>query len=448
MTVDLSTEQSWRGRFWLPGQPDREQRGVLTYDPYQGITLSLVGGFDDGRWKQLSPGAYAMREGSGQFLVIHGRVGAKPVSLLDCRVSASRSSGFFQPDEQEVRIGRTLMGVFLGDPDAEAFSELTIELENLTRWDHREDIMFHLDRDPSLPQGAKWKVAVDPVEPLTVTVDDLTIELGRRYVTPSGDVRRDGLDVSTFVASYLTIKSSQPKSITQWGESAKQFQDLLTLAMDGPCAVLSETLTPSEALRNDDKAEARDEVALYARRINVGDPGAPSVEAREAFFTLATGGVDFHTLIPRWVSVNNRFRATCDMILGLRYVTGAYLQTQLITAVAAAEAMHAAMDFDPPMPNSEFKALKRSLVGAVPDDLRQWLREKLGSNKHTLVRQLTDLAAIPDQEVMRSLVPNVDAWATATKNERNPVAHGGDISADVPLLSAITTVTTGHRQVI
>lgn len=322
MTVDLSTEQSWRGRFWLPGQPDREQRGVLTYDPYQGITLSLVGGFDDGRWKQLSPGAYAMREGSGQFLVIHGRVGAKPVSLLDCRVSASRSSGFFQPDEQEVRIGRTLMGVFLGDPDAEAFSELTIELENLTRWDHREDIMFHLDRDPSLPQGAKWKVAVDPVEPLTVTVDDLTIELGRRYVTPSGDVRRDGLDVSTFVASYLTIKSSQPKSITQWGESAKQFQDLLTLAMDGPCAVLSETLTPSEALRNDDKAEARDEVALYARRINVGDPGAPSVEAREAFFTLATGGVDFHTLIPRWVSVNNRFRATCDMILGLRYVTG------------------------------------------------------------------------------------------------------------------------------
>lgn len=106
------------------------------------------------------------------------------------------------------------------------------------------------------------------------------------------------------------------------------------------------------------------------------------------------------------------------------------------------------MDFDPPMPNSEFKALKRSLVGTVPDDLRQWLREKLGSNKHTLVRQLTDLAAIPDQEVMRSLVPNVDAWATATKNERNPVAHGGDISADVPLLSAITTVTTGHRQVI
>ena len=157
---------------------------------------------------------------------------------------------------------------------------------------------------------------------------------------------------------------------------------------------------------------------------------------------MGAKGVDFDTLIPRWISVNNRFRTACDMVLGLRYVKGGYLQTQLITAVAAAEAMHAAMGFDPPMPNSEFKALKKSLLKVVADDRQQWLREKLGSNKHTLARQLTDLAAIPDQDVMSSLVPNVEAWAEATKNERNPVAHGGGISADVQLLRAITTVTT------
>jgi hypothetical protein len=243
------------------------------------------------------------------------------------------------------------------------------------------------------------------------------------------------------VASYLTMKSSHPKSIAQWGETEKQFSDLLTFAMDRSCAVLSETLTPSEALRSNENAEARDEVTLCARHINVGDPGSPAVETREAFFTLATEGVDFHTLIPRWVSVNNRFRTACDMILGLRYVKRGYLQTQLITAVAAAEAMHAAMEFDPPMPNSEFKALKKSLLKAVEDDRKQWLREKLGSNKHSLVRQLTDLAAVPDSEVMRRLVRNVDAWARATKDERNPVAHGGNMSADVQLLSAITKVT-------
>jgi ApeA N-terminal domain 1/Apea-like HEPN len=438
----LSAEGTWRGPFWLADQPDREQRGVVTYDPDNGVNLTLVGGFDDGRWVQTGPGGFAMREGSGRFPVIHGKVGVKPVSLLDCRVTRSRSTGFgLVPDEQVVSVGRMLMGVLLDDPDAEAFSELTVELENLTRWDHRDDIMVYTKEDPKLPQGVEWKVTVNPVDSLRVTVDELTIELGRRYVRPSGNMRRSGLDSSSFVVSYLTVKSSSPKSIAQWGETEKQFQDLLTLAMDRPCAVLSETLTPSEALRKDENAEARGEVTLYARHINVGDPEAPSVETREAFFTLATEGVDFDTLIPRWVSVNNRFRTTCDMILGLRYVKRGYLQTQLIAAVAAAEAMHAAMEFDPPMPNSEFKALKKMLLEAVPADRRQWLREKLASNKQPLVTQLTDLAAIPDQEVMRRLVRNVDAWAKATKDERNPVAHGGDMSADVQLLSAITKVT-------
>ena len=205
MIDDLTVEQTWRGPFWLPGQSSREQRGVLTYDLNNGVILSSVGGFDDGRWVQAPTGGFAMREGSGRFPVIHGRMA----------------------------------------------------------------------------------------------------------------LRND--------------------------ENA-------------------------EALRNDENAEARAAVALYARHINIGDPRALSVEVREAFFTLATEGVGFHAVISRWVYVNNRFRATCDMVLGLRYVKRGYLETELITAVAAAEAMHAAMEFEPPMPNSEFKALKKTLLRAVPDD--------------------------------------------------------------------------------
>jgi hypothetical protein len=101
MTEDLTAKQTWRGPFWSAGQPERMQRGMLSYDPTSGVILSLVGGF-------------AAQRGSGRFLVIDGRVGSKPVSLLDCRISASRSSGFGgEPDEQELRVGRMLTGVFL-----------------------------------------------------------------------------------------------------------------------------------------------------------------------------------------------------------------------------------------------------------------------------------------------------------------------------------------------
>jgi hypothetical protein len=38
---------------------------------------------------------------------------------------------------------------------------------------------------------------------------------------------------------------------------------------------------------------------------------------------------------------------------------------------------------------------------------------------------------------MAALLPNPDAWAQATKNERDPVAHGGKkMSGDVRLLNA------------
>jgi hypothetical protein len=440
MTDNLAVEQTWRGPFWLPDEADSEQRGVLTYDPDRGVTLSLVGGFAEYRQVESSGANQQIHERRQRFPVIHGRIGSTPVSLLDCRIRRSRSSGWM-PDEQEITAARMLKGVFLDDPDAESFSELTLELENLTRWDRREDVMTYTTEDDSVPLGVAWKVTVDPVDPLVASVGDLTIELARRYSRPWGEMRRDGLDASSFVASYLVIKSALPKSIAQWGEVAKQFQDLVTFAMDTPCAVISEALTPSAELRANDPAEARSEIALYSRHINAPEPEESAVEVREAFFTLATDGVDFETVIPRWVEVNNRFRAAFDMILGLRYVKRGYLQNQLITTVAAAESVHASLEFDPPMPNTEFKALKKSLLKVVPDERRPWLREKLGSNRHTLVRQLTDLAQTSDDDVMRSLVPNIEAWATATKNERNPVAHGGNRSADVKLLSAITSVT-------
>lgn len=92
MTDDLTAEQTWRGAFWLPDQPDREQRGVLTYDQKDGVILSLLGRFADGRWVRPGPGGFATRAGSGRFPVMHGRVRSTPVSLYDCRVTLARSA--------------------------------------------------------------------------------------------------------------------------------------------------------------------------------------------------------------------------------------------------------------------------------------------------------------------------------------------------------------------
>jgi len=38
--------QEWTGHWWLPGVPDQTVPGVLRFGPNDGLTLSLIGGFE------------------------------------------------------------------------------------------------------------------------------------------------------------------------------------------------------------------------------------------------------------------------------------------------------------------------------------------------------------------------------------------------------------------
>lgn len=229
----------------------------------------------------------------------------------------------------------------------------------------------------------------------------------------------------------------------EWLELEKAFQDLITLGMDSPCALLSESLIPSEALLGDETSRAREVVDIFGEHILRGERGVEGVTNRAALFTLGTEGVDFATIVASWLRIHSDFRTTCDMIFGMKYVKGGYLQTELITAVAAAESLHSALGLDPPIPDEEFAARRDLLIESTPRHQREWLSQKLGRNEHTLRQRLLDLTGIAYPEIISEMLPNPAAWAKAAKDERNAVAHGGKgMSRDVSLLAAIVTTTT------
>ena len=116
--------------------------------------------------------------------------------------------------------------------------------------------------------------------------------------------QRHGIDTSTFTASYFRITSSEPKSLEAWDAIAKILQELLTFAVDSPCAVLRESLAPSAALRESEAGQTRSAITSFAQQIIVGDPDAPAIATRKALFTLGTEGVQFQTLVPRWWEVH------------------------------------------------------------------------------------------------------------------------------------------------
>ena len=442
----LSTESTWRGRFWLPDSPDNVQRGILTYTPDKGVRLALIGGFDDAVWQPTeNPGTQVLTSRTRQWPLIHGAVSKQPVTLIDC-VTVSSSSYFMGKDgdrieEQEIRAATCLLGVWLKEPHTQEFSQIRVEIENLTEWDYRPDVMWEIEQSETGRRPARWGIRVEPADPLAVLVDDLTVELHRWYRLPSHDNRRGRLEASTFAVSHFVLNSPTPKSVDEWMNTASVMQDLVTLAMGAPCAMLKAEIKPTDQLRAQPNSAAQDTVTVYARHVVNGDPDATSVQGWEASFTLGVDGVDYEDLIPRWLKTREQFRVACDMILSLVYSSDGYLQAHLITAVAAAEAFHHALGLKPPIPTSEFNKLKKALKAAIPEGRKKWLSEKLGRNGYTLRERLEHLASRPDAEVMTQLLPNPGGWIDAAIEARNLVAHGGEGDDDIIRMHAITEVT-------
>lgn len=127
----------------------------------------------------------------------------------------------------------------------------------------------------------------------------------------------------------------------------------------------------------------------------------------------------------------------------LRYLPSAYIEPQLSQAVTAAEAMHRALELPPPMPEEEFKELRRAVLDAVPKDHRSWAAGLLARNEASLRVRLLDLAGRPDQEAMGALLPNPQRWAKVTVETRNLLTHtGGSETYGINEMYAVVQVTT------
>jgi hypothetical protein len=129
------------------------------------------------------------------------------------------------------------------------------------------------------------------------------------------------------------------------------------------------------------------------------------------------------------------------MILGLKYVPGGYVETQLIAAVSAAESMHRALQPPGPVDPAAYKQLRSDLLAAIPPELRTWVRDRLPRNEPSLKDRLADLARRPG-EFMSALVPDVDSWAKATRTARDQLAHTGQTKAQsIGQMAAVADVT-------
>ncbi|MYV47048.1 HEPN domain-containing protein [Streptomyces sp. SID2888] len=443
--LNLDASAEWAGLWWLPDDPGCRVPGVLRYEPECGLTLSLIGAFEDRITTTPTPGVLMVHEGRRTWAVIYGAADQREISLFGCFPNRSQrtfGARVKTPDKQTIVATAALIGAHVGSEDEEAFSATEVSVEDLGHWAASTVFEGFLSAPSGRPDGS-GTISVKPMELQSVEVDGTEFTLMHRHTLPFFDQRRGGTIGRMVDTAYIRITRREASSLSDAIGYARLIQDLIALATHRATGVIwiRLKLVPNDAVSESGGLRPERNVDVLYSPYVVGKHDAKAAAHHHVFFTCEA--LSFEEVIPRWCEMYERLQSATNMVLGLRYAPARYVENNLLTAVGAAEVLHRGYDIDePPIPSEDFKPMREAMLAQVPEEHRSRLRGSL-RNDPTLRDRLYALADRPDQEALSALVPDVDRWAKRTTRARNDLAHEGRTpNHELEELMAIVDVTT------
>lgn len=432
--------QTFSGYWWSADDVSDRQPGTLAIGSDGSVVLELIEGFDVQQYVPMPDGSLGVGEGRTRMDVIHGETtSGKEITLLDCLIRRY-NMGFGHPTEQRLSARYALVGLHLEDADAQVFDTCRLRIENLRTWMAIGEYKTIRKED-----GRERSALVATPDPITAKWEDFTIKADL-YATPFHySATRDEAVFSSRAAVTLTITSDAPRSYRGFHEITTAIVDLLTLASDRACGVISQVLVgqpesvdyPEIDLDGKIGTIAVDEapeVAVYARRTVTASPEEKELHLHDFLFTCQD--MPFEELVVGWLDLRQRVVRATNMLFSLKYSKPGTLQTQVLTAAVSAETLSRCLT-DPeavPMSTRDFEYVVRELrvainrmSGADRKRFDGMLRNEMGYRD-----RLIDVASMPPDVVIAKIIPDVESWAKELMNVRNGLAHGLEQSYSEP----------------
>jgi hypothetical protein len=219
---------------------------------------------------------------------------------------------------------------------------------------------------------------------------------------------------------------------------------LLTLATSRACGVHKITLRSRQQGSNNTSASTPppNDVQVYLQPVYRSRADESAIPHERMLFTLRD--MQFSNLLPSWLAVSRQLSPAPEMIFGLHYISRAYSENRLITAVAAAEALHRRLlPENTYVSDMEFEQIRSAILDAIPEAHHEWLNARLW-NEPTLKQRLMQLVERLGTELVEPFMPRPNRWANAAKDARNTLVHRFPVSSpptgvDMYLLARMTT---------
>lgn len=430
------------GHWWQPGEESDKIAGIATFEGSD-LTLRLLGAFM--KRNQTRPNAFSL-EPVEHIPMLYGSCEGKLITILNARTSNFKVNvaGDTQA-RQTLNAAMMLVGIWLDEPDEQCFESLTVGVDNLLEWAAHSGVKDVVEQPEG--GGTQFLTSWRSVDSVAAQVGDAEISLGFTGTTRHR-TRLDGKESIIAERAWFRITPAQPAGaramLERW---ASPLQDLVSFAMDAPCALGDVELRwrPPAAERSEDEesGEARSaKVAVYFTSVYASRPDAKPVYRFDALFTARDA--PFETLMPAWFEACERFGPVVGMLLGLRYVERTYVENRVITSVAAAEGLHRRLlPEETYVSTDDFDALTATLTDAVPDKHRNWLTDRLW-NEPSLNKRLQQLAEQLPAAATAPFLPKPSRWSRRTTDTRNWLVHRFELEnppdgAEMYVLSRLTS---------
>ena len=307
-------EQRFLGTWWLPSTPDKRVGGVLVVDADRRATLELTEELlgEDARSSAL-----------------HGAADGKLVTLLDVLAVTGGKTVIGQQITvtEMARAQVVLVGVHLHSKDEEVFDGITVEIAHLTQWSGLTGVKRtdHYSEDLKQFKEARFVVTrefPEVVARLGDPPEELSLGITKTFGGPTDSAWARKANISEHVR--LTIKSDSPRSYNGFAATVRALQDLVTLAVQRPCAVGRRTLFVEQ---NDGR---RATVELYYREA-VGTH-VETINAHDVIFRMSD--IEFETTMRRWMELRRQIGLPLHVLFGLDYQATGYLENEIFNAAS------------------------------------------------------------------------------------------------------------------
>ncbi len=147
-----------------------------------------------------------------------------------------------------------------------------------------------------------------------------------------------------------------------------------------------------------------------------------------AYDQLVGFDLDLNTLLNSWFSLTTSYRTAANLIQFLNTDPNMEPSVSLLIAFMAIEAVHRAEFDDVLVPPDRHKERVESIVGIVPDDDRQWVKERLlSSNRKGLRRKLGEVLSLAEstRSVILRIWPDFEKTALKLRNKAVHPAQPG-----------------------